>query len=173
MSCQPIYLIGHMDNQQFSPAKQPAASQLLEACDLQKREPSPDFSDEGFVDRSVIGYFLQHSPGQHFAFPLQQSAASDVAGVVPMNAAKVAIKRRYFIRSSFFSFVCKTRPRIQSRRAGAFRKCPARRWKWRTLSPRRSALVSKANGSEQMHICREWYRSRKIKRATCRLIRTA
>jgi hypothetical protein len=45
-------------------------------------------------------YFLQHLPGQHFALPLQQSAAN-VAGVVPMNAAKVAIRRRYFIESSF------------------------------------------------------------------------
>jgi hypothetical protein len=42
-------------------------------------------------------YFLQHLPGQHFELLLQQSAASDVAVAVPMNAAKVAIKRRYFI----------------------------------------------------------------------------
>jgi hypothetical protein len=60
-----------------------------------KRKPSPDFSDEGLVDFSR--YFLQHLPGQHFALPLQQSAANDVAGVVLTNAAKVAIKRRYFI----------------------------------------------------------------------------
>jgi hypothetical protein len=40
-------------------------------------------------------------PGQHFALPLQQSAANDVAGVAPMNAAKVAIKRRYFIDPPF------------------------------------------------------------------------
>jgi hypothetical protein len=41
-------------------------------------------------------------PGQHFALlALQQSAANDVAGVAPMNAAKVAIRRRYFIESSF------------------------------------------------------------------------
>jgi hypothetical protein len=32
---------------------------------------------------------------------LQQSAASDVTVDAPMKAAKVAIKRRYFIRSSF------------------------------------------------------------------------
>jgi hypothetical protein len=50
---------------------------------------------------SFSSYFLQHLPGQHFALPLQQSAASDIAVDVPMNAAKVAIKRRYFIRSSF------------------------------------------------------------------------
>jgi hypothetical protein len=49
----------------------------------------------------VCSYFLQHLPGQHFALLLQQSAANDVAGVVPINAAKVAIRRRYFIKSSF------------------------------------------------------------------------
>jgi hypothetical protein len=50
-------------------------------------------------------YFLQHLLGQHFPLPLQQSAAGDAAVDVPMNAAKVAIKRRYFIKSSFLSFV--------------------------------------------------------------------
>jgi len=52
----------------------------------------------------LCDYFLQHPLGQHFWLPLQQSAAGDVAVAVPMNAAKVAIKRRYFIESSFFSF---------------------------------------------------------------------
>jgi hypothetical protein len=66
-----------------------------------QRKPSPDFSDEGLVDSSLSSYFLQHLPGQHFALPLQQSAAGDVAVAVLMHAAKVAIKRRYFIRSSF------------------------------------------------------------------------
>jgi hypothetical protein len=66
---------------------------------LHKRKPSPDFSDEGLVKRSFSSYFLQHLPGQHFELPLQQSAANDVAGVAPMNAAKVAIRRRYFIES--------------------------------------------------------------------------
>ena len=71
-----------------------------------KRKPSPDFSDEGLVDFSLSSYFLQHALGQHFALPLQQSAAGDVAVAVLMNAAKVAIIRRYFIRSSLFlSFV--------------------------------------------------------------------
>jgi hypothetical protein len=69
-----------------------------------KRRPSPDFSDEGLVDFSLSSYFLQHLLGQHFPLPLQQSAAGDVAVAVLMHAAKVAIKRRYFIRSSFFSF---------------------------------------------------------------------
>jgi hypothetical protein len=69
--------------------------------DLPKRKPSPDFSDEGLVDSSLSSYLLQHLPGQHFALPLQQSAAGDVAVAVLMHAAKVAIKRRYFIRSSF------------------------------------------------------------------------
>jgi hypothetical protein len=46
---------------------------------------------------SLSDYFLQHLPGQHFALPLQQSAAGDVAVAVLMNAANVAIKRRYFI----------------------------------------------------------------------------
>jgi len=62
-----------------------------------QRKPSPDFSDEGLVDSSLSSYLLQHLPGQHFALPLQQSAAGDVAVAVPMNAAKVAIKKRYFI----------------------------------------------------------------------------
>ncbi len=65
-----------------------------------RRKPSPDLSDEGLVDSSLSGYFLQHLPGQHFALPLQQSAAGDTAVAVPMNAIKVVIKRRYFIRSS-------------------------------------------------------------------------
>ena len=67
---------------------------------INKRKPSPDFSDEGLVDFSLSDYFLQHSLGQHFALPLQQSAAGDVAVAVLMNAAKVASIRRYFIRSS-------------------------------------------------------------------------
>jgi hypothetical protein len=67
--------------------------------EMRKRKPSPDFSDEGLVDFSLSDYFLQHSLGQHFALPLQQSAAGDVAVAVLMNAAKVAIIRRYFIRS--------------------------------------------------------------------------
>jgi hypothetical protein len=66
-----------------------------------QRRPPPDFSDEGLVDFSLSSYFLQHLPGQHIPLPLQQSTAGDVAVAVPMNAAKVAIKRRYFIRSSF------------------------------------------------------------------------
>jgi hypothetical protein len=70
----------------------------------------------------LIGYFLQHSPGQHFALPWQQSATGDVAVAVPMNAAKVAIKRRYFIRFSLFSFVEELGREFPSRRAGAFRK---------------------------------------------------
>ena len=45
-------------------------------------------------------YFLQHLLEQHFPLPLQQSAAGDAADAVPINAAKVATKRRYFIKSS-------------------------------------------------------------------------
>jgi hypothetical protein len=67
-----------------------------------QRKPSPDFSDEGLVDVSFRSYFLQHLPGQHFALPLQQSVAGDVAAAVPMNAAKVAIKKRYFIDPPFW-----------------------------------------------------------------------
>jgi hypothetical protein len=66
-----------------------------------KRKPSPDFSDEGLVDFRFGSYFLQHLPWQHFGLLLQQSAAGEVAVAVPINAVKVAIKRRYFIRSSF------------------------------------------------------------------------
>jgi hypothetical protein len=62
-----------------------------------QRKPSPDFSGEGLVDSSLSSYFLQHLPGQHFALPLQQSAACDVAVAVLMHATKVAIKKRYFI----------------------------------------------------------------------------
>jgi len=69
---------------------------------INKRKPSPDFSDEGLVDVSFRSYFLQHLPGQHFALPLQQSVAGDVAAAVPMNAAKVAIKKRYFIDPPFW-----------------------------------------------------------------------
>jgi hypothetical protein len=82
-----------------------------------KRKPSPDCSDEGLVDFSLSSYFLQHLPGQHFALPLQQSAAGDAAVAVLMHAAKVAIKRRYFIRSSFFSFDEELGHEFQTRRA--------------------------------------------------------
>jgi hypothetical protein len=71
---------------------------------INKRKPSPDFSDEGLVDSSLSSYFLQHLLGQHFALPLQQSAACDVAVAVLMNAANVAIKRRYFIMILRFEF---------------------------------------------------------------------
>jgi hypothetical protein len=64
---------------------------------INKRKPSPDLSDEGLVEFSLSGYFLQHLLTQHFPFPWQQSAWGDVAVAVLMNAAKVAIKRRYFI----------------------------------------------------------------------------
>jgi hypothetical protein len=47
-----------------------------------------------------LSYFLQHLLEQHFPLPLQQSAAGDAAVAVPINAAKVANKRRYFIKSS-------------------------------------------------------------------------
>src|ERR1700746_789090 len=57
------------------------------------------FLRRGLVDSTLSGYLLQHLLGQHFPLPLQQSAAGDVAVAVLMNAAKVAIKRRYFIRS--------------------------------------------------------------------------
>jgi hypothetical protein len=67
---------------------------------INKRRPPPDYSGEGLVSFSLSSYFLQHLPGQHFPLPLQQSAAGDVAVAVLMNAAKVAIKRRYFIGSS-------------------------------------------------------------------------
>jgi hypothetical protein len=62
-----------------------------------QRKPSPDFSGEGLVDSNLSSYFLQHLLGQHFPLLLQQSAAGDDAVAVPMNAAKVAIKKRYFI----------------------------------------------------------------------------
>jgi hypothetical protein len=84
-----------------------------------QRKPSPGFSDEGLVNSSLSSYFLQHLPGQHFALPLQQSAACDVAVAVPMNAAKVAIKRRYFIRSFLSVLLIKLGHEFQSRRANA------------------------------------------------------
>jgi hypothetical protein len=62
-----------------------------------KRRPSPNFSGEGLVDFSLSSYFLQHLLEQHFPLLLQQSAAGDAAVAVPINAAKVATKRRYFI----------------------------------------------------------------------------
>jgi hypothetical protein len=84
----------------FSQMASRIGAQKLQSMNARKRKPSPDFSDEGLVDFSLSSYFLQHSLGQHFALPLQQSAAGDVAVAVLMNAAKVAIIRRYFIRSS-------------------------------------------------------------------------
>jgi hypothetical protein len=62
-----------------------------------KRKPSSDFSGEGLVELSLSSYFLQHLPGQHFPLLLQQSTTGDDAAAVLMNAAKVAIKRKYFI----------------------------------------------------------------------------
>jgi hypothetical protein len=112
-----------------------------------KRKPSPDLSDEGLVQLSLSGYFLQHLPGQYFPLPLQQSAAGDVAVAVLMHAAKVAIKRRYFIRSSF-SVLMRNSATISlapSRRLG---ERAARRWHRRTLSARRYALVANANRSD-------------------------
>ena len=66
---------------------------------VSKRRPSPDFSDEGLVHFS-LSYFLQHLLEQRFSLALQQSAAGDAAVAVPINAANVATKRRYFIKSS-------------------------------------------------------------------------
>jgi hypothetical protein len=66
--------------------------------DLGKRRPSPDLSDEGLVYLSLSSYLLQHLLLQHFVLPWQQSVTGDIAVAVPMNAAQVAIKRRYFIR---------------------------------------------------------------------------
>jgi hypothetical protein len=65
------------------------------------RKPSPEFSGEGLVDSSLSSYLLQHLPGQHFALLLQQSAVGDDAVALPMNAAKMAIKKRYFIDPPF------------------------------------------------------------------------
>jgi hypothetical protein len=66
-----------------------------------KRKPSPDLSGEGLVELSLGTYFLQHLPGQHFALLLQQSTTGDEAVAVPINVAKVAIQKRYFIDPSF------------------------------------------------------------------------
>jgi len=70
---------------------------LNESVQHAKRKPSPDFSGEGLVELSFSSYFLQHLPGQHCPLLLQQSTPGDDAVAVPMNVAKVAIKRRYFI----------------------------------------------------------------------------
>jgi hypothetical protein len=69
-------------------------------------------------------YFLQHLPGQHFALPRQQSATGDIAVAVPMNAAKLAIKRRYFIKSSFSVFIKELGHEFQSRRADRYENMP-------------------------------------------------
>jgi hypothetical protein len=56
-------------------------------------------------------------PGQHFPLPWQQLAAGDVAVAVPMNAAKVAIKKRYLIGSPFSVSLRKLGREFPSRRA--------------------------------------------------------
>ncbi len=96
----------------------------MKHMNLHKRKPSPDFSDEGLVKLSFNSYFLQHLPGQHFELPLQQSAANDVAGVAPINAAKVAIRRRYFMKSSFLGFVEELGHEFQLRRADCQESAP-------------------------------------------------
>jgi hypothetical protein len=66
-----------------------------------------------------------------------------------MNATKVAIKRRYFIRSSF-SVSLRNSATTFSRAEPAIvlGDQAARRWNWRTLSARRGVLVTNANRSD-------------------------
>jgi hypothetical protein len=136
-------------------------------------KPSPDFSDEGLVELGLNGYFLQHLPGQHFVLPWQQSAG-DVAVAVPMNAAKVAIKRRYFIRFSFSVSLRKLGHDFQSGRAGdVLGDHTARRWNWRALSERCGAFVANANRPNDVNSCKKRCRLRKIKREACRPCRAA
>jgi hypothetical protein len=65
--------------------------------DAIREKPSPNFSGEGLIFYAAGRYFLQQPMLQH-CLPLQQFSFGAVAAVaVPINAARLRIKNRYFI----------------------------------------------------------------------------
>ena len=89
-------------------------------------------------------YFLQQPVLQHFCLPLQQSFVCALTGDAAKHAARLAISRRYFIKSSF-EFRYRTRPRtlcVPSRQSGEL---SARRRNGRTLRARRHAIIVHRN----------------------------
>ena len=89
-------------------------------------------------------YFLQQPVLQHFCLPLQQSFVCALTGDAAKHAARLAISRRYFIRSSF-EFRYRTRPRtlcVPSRRSGEL---SARRRNGRSLRTRCYAIIVHRN----------------------------
>ena len=89
-------------------------------------------------------YFLQQPVLQHFCLPLQQSFVCALTGDAAKHAARLAISRRYFIKSSF-EFRYRTRPRtlcVPSRQSGDHR---ARRRNGRSLRTRCYAIIVHRN----------------------------
>src|SRR6266404_1020644 len=85
-----------------------------------KRTPSPDFSGEGVVFSNSGCYFLQQLALQH-CLPLQQAFVCALTGDTAKHAARLAISRRYFIKSSF-EFRYRTRPRRLERAEPSIRR---------------------------------------------------
>ena len=89
-------------------------------------------------------YFLQQPVLQHFCLPLQQSFVCALTGDAAKHAARLAISRRYFIKSSF-EFRYRTRPRtlcVPNRQSGEL---SARRRNGRTLRARCYAIIVHRN----------------------------
>ena len=88
-------------------------------------------------------YFLQQLALQH-CLPLQQAFVCALTGDATKHAARLAISRRYFIKSSF-EFRYRTRPRIlcvPSHRSGEL---SARRRNGRSVRSRRHAIAAGRN----------------------------
>ena len=114
----------------------------------------------GFLQRgpsfnSLCCYFLQQLALQH-SLPLQQLCFGGVAAVaVPISAARLRIKRRYFINSPV-EFCGKTRPRDEHRAPNRrLRECGSRRRDRRTLEANNRALVVYRNRAAQLGLCRK------------------
>ena len=94
-------------------------------------------------------YFLQQLALQH-CLPLQQAFVCALTGDAAKHAARLAISRRYFIKSSF-EFRYRTRPRtlcVPSRQSGEL---SARRRNGRTLRARCYAIIVHRNCAA--HFC--------------------
>jgi hypothetical protein len=98
---------------------------------------------------NLRGYFLQQPLLQH-CLPLQQALVCALTGDAAKQAARLAISRRYFIRSSF-EFRHRTRPRtlcVPSHRSGEL---SARRRNGRTVEARCYAIIVHQNCAA--HLC--------------------